>query len=114
MSAISRLVPFVGVFAAALLMIFLQQAAPFFDKTVTAVAAIALLCAMPAVDSAIFGRSVHPALGGGLLGISLGFFVRQSLTFPELATGANRIMAFAFFVSIGLLVLRWFRNRQRA
>lgn len=115
MSLMQRLLLFFGTFPAALLAIFLVDDGGFVQIAPTAVATFALLCSLPMVDSALFGKTVHPALGGAVLGWSLGFFVRQSAISTDLFEGAHKVLGAAFAVSIILMIVRFVRaRRQRA
>jgi len=113
MTLTTRIACFAGTFMSALLAMFVVGPGPFGQIGPTAVATLALLCALPMVDSALMGRSVHPALGGAVLGWPLGFFVRQAQVSSELAAGGGRIVAAAFVLSLALGGLRWYRSRRQ-
>lgn len=112
MSIYARLMCFAGCLSAALLFVFLQPPGPFLDIHATAVASLALLLCLPMVDSALFGRTVDPSLGGALLGLSMGFFMRQASIAPSLAPGAERILLGAFVLSVGVGLFRRLRRRR--
>lgn len=78
----------------------------------TAFAALALLASLPLVDSVIFGSSAKAEPSGISLGLPLGFFMRQSLVF-DYAQGAERVVAFAFVISVGLAGWRWMSGRRQ-
>lgn len=84
------------------------------SREVTTVAALALLASLPLVDSVMFGSSVSPETAGATFGLSLGFFLRQSMISDQLAAGADRLLMTAFAVSLVLAGWRWFRMRHSA
>lgn len=88
--------------------------ARFSTAEATAVAVLALLLALPLVDSALFGSSVRPETAGVCLGLPVGFLFRQSSISEALASGADRVLVAALAVSLALAAFRWLRRRRHA
>lgn len=80
----------------------------------TALAVAVLLLSLPLVDSVAFGSTIRAETAGFVAGLPLGFLLRQADQVPHLAAGGERVAAFAVVISIGLVVRRVWRRRQRA
>jgi hypothetical protein len=80
----------------------------------TAMAVSVLLLSLPLADSAMFGSTVRPETAGVVLGVPMGFLLRQSQEAPALAAGAGRVAVCALVVSMVLAGVRVYRFRQRA
>ena len=113
--AAMRTLIFLACFMASLLATFIfVLVGPLSEAGATGLAAIVLLLSLPLVDSALFGKSVKPELAGVIFGLPMGFFLRQSMISPELASGASRVVATAIFISIVLAVVRLMRSRRQS
>jgi hypothetical protein len=116
-TTIVRLTVLCGVMMAAILLVALTgRPEAFTSVSVTAIAALSLILALPLLDSAIAGGSVRPETAGGVTGLCVGFFVRQSEVSDALARGADRILLVALVISVALVARRlWIGRRlQRA
>lgn len=113
--AAMRILIFLACFMASLLATFLfVLVGPLSEAGASGLASIVLLLSLPLVDSALFGKSIKPELAGVILGLPIGFFLRQSMISPELAAGASRVVATAIFISIALGVVRLIRSRRQS
>lgn len=85
----------------------------FTSVTTTGLAALALMLSLPLVDSSIAGGQIRPDTAGFCIGLPVGFFLRQAEFSPELARGADRILAVALLISLVLLLRRLWARRAR-
>lgn len=113
--AAMRFLVFAACFMASLLATFLfVLVGPLSEAGATGLAGIVLLLSLPLVDSALFGKTIKPELAGVILGLPIGFFLRQSMISPELASGASRVVATAIFISIALGIARLIKSRRQS
>lgn len=111
---IAALVLFSVSMATVLVVVMLPEVEAVTTARGTALAVAVLLMSVPLVDSAVFGSSVRPETAGVVLGVPMGFLVRQAQQTPALAAGTGRVATLALILSAVLFAIRVHRLRQRA